>query len=69
MICYFNHRNGEAVNLRNVLSEEYVSRNARPAEIHQILENPRLIETAHEKLREDFSSGRLDPRFPRGGAR
>ena len=69
VIEYLIHRIGDGAHLRDVLGEEYVRRNASPEEIEQILENPRLVQTAHEKLREDFSSGRLDPRFPRGGAR
>jgi hypothetical protein len=44
-----------------VTQEEYVRRNASLEEVEEILGNPRLIETAHEKMREDFYSGRLDP--------
>ncbi len=50
-----------------MLGEEYVRRNASPDEVEQLLEDPRLIETAHEKMREDFSSGRLDPKPPPPG--
>jgi hypothetical protein len=61
---YICHRVGDGAHLRDVLGEEYVRRNASPDEIEQILQDPRLIETAHEKMREDFSSGRLDPDSP-----
>lgn len=62
---YVCHRVGDGAHLRDVMQEEYVRRNASPDEIEGILENPRLIETAHEKMRDDFSSNRLDPRpFP-----
>jgi hypothetical protein len=67
VIEYVIHRIGDGAHLRDVLGEEYVRRNASPVEIEQILDNPKLIETAHEKMRDDFSSGRLDPRTPRGG--
>ena len=64
VIEYVLHRIGDGAHLRDVLGEEYVRRNASPVEIEQILENPKLIETAHERMREDFSSGRLDPKSP-----
>jgi hypothetical protein len=44
------------------VQEEYVRRNATPDEVQDLLVNPRLVETAHEKMRDDFSSGHLDPR-------
>jgi len=62
VIEYVVHRIGDGAHLRDVLGEEYVRRNASPVEVEQILENPKLIETAHERMREDFSSGRLDPK-------
>ena len=62
---YVCHRVGEGAHLRDVLKEEYVRRNASPAEVEDILEHPRLVQTAHEKMREDFSSGELDPRSSR----
>ena len=65
---YVCHRVGNGAHLRDVMQEEYVRRNASPDEIEGILENPRLIETAHEKMRDDFSSGRLGPGpFPSTG--
>ena len=58
---YVIHRVQDGANLREVLQEEYVRRNATTEEVQRILENPRLIEAAGEQLREDFSSGKLDP--------
>lgn len=66
VVEYIRHRVGDGAHLRDVLQEEYVRRNASPNEIEQILEDPRLIETAHERMRDDFSSGRLDPNPPPG---
>jgi hypothetical protein len=62
---YIIHRIEDGANLREVLQEEYVRRNATSDEVQSILENPRLIEAAGEQLREDFSSGKLDPRQKR----
>ena len=62
---YVIHRIKDGVNLREVLQEEYVRRNATAEEIQSILENPRLIQAAGEQMREDFSSGKLDPRQER----
>ena len=59
---YVIHRIEDGANLREVLQEEYVRRNATTEEVQSILENPRLIEASGEQLREDFSSGKLDPR-------
>jgi hypothetical protein len=59
---YIIHRIEDGANLREVLQEEYIRRNATSDQIQSILENPRLIEAAGEQLREDFSSGKLDPR-------
>jgi len=62
---YVCHRVGDGAHFREVIQEEYVHRNASPNEIEEILEKPRLIETAHEKMRDDLTSGRLSPRaFP-----
>ena len=58
---YVTPRVQDGANLREVLQEEYVRRNATTEEVQRILENPRLIEAAGEQLREDFSSGKLDP--------
>ncbi len=62
VLGYVCHRVGGGAHLRDVLGDEYVRRNASPEEIEQLLDNPRLIETAHEKMRDDFSSGRLEPK-------
>lgn len=66
---YIVHRVGDGAHLRDVLQEEYVRRNASPQEVEGILENPELIETAHQQLRNDFSSGELDPKAPPSGTR
>jgi hypothetical protein len=62
---YVIRRIEDGANLREVLQEEYVRRNATADEVQSILENPRLIQAAGEQLREDFSSGKLDPRQTR----
>ena len=62
---YVIHRIEDGANLREVLQEEYVRRNATADEVQSILENPRLIQAAGEQLREDFSSGKLNPRQTR----
>lgn len=62
VIEYVTYRLRDGAHLRDVLGEEYVRRNASPIEVEQILENPRLIEAAYEQMREDFSSGALDPK-------
>ena len=58
---YIIHRIGEGAHLREVIQEEYVRRNASPEEVQDIIENPKLVEAAHEEMRKDFSSGELDP--------
>ena len=66
---YIIHRIGDGAHLREVLGEEYVRRNASPDEVEQILENPKLVEAAHEQMRNDFASGELDPKPPPSSAR
>ncbi len=66
---YIIHRIGDGAHLRDVLGEQYVRRNASPDEIEQILENPKLVEAAHEQMRSDFASGDLDPKRSPGSAR
>ena len=66
---YICHRVGEGAHLGDVVQEEYVRRNASQAEIDDILDNPRLVEAAHEQMRNDFSSGKLDPKSPPTSAR
>jgi hypothetical protein len=51
---YICHRVGDGAHLRDVLGEEYVRRNASPDEIEQILEDPRLIETATRRCVKTF---------------
>jgi hypothetical protein len=62
VVGYILNRIGEGAHLHDVIQEEYVRRNASPAEVEEILHNPKLLESAHEHLREDFESGELDPR-------
>src|SRR5215212_6763 len=62
---YVIHRIEDGANLREVLQEEYARRNATAEEIQSIRENPRLIQAAGEQMREDFSSGKLNPRQER----
>ena len=62
VVGYIMHRIGEGANLREVIQEEYVRRNASSAEVEEILQNPKLLHSAHEHLQQDFSSGELDPR-------
>lgn len=61
VVEYIAHRIGEGANLREVIQEEYVRRNASPSEVEEILQSPRLIESAREHLEQDFGSGDLDP--------
>lgn len=58
---YIIHRIGDGENLGDIVREEYVLRNASPDEVGEILENPRLVHSAREKLEQDFGSGDLDP--------
>jgi len=62
VLRYIISRIEDGANLREVLQEEYIRRNATPNEIRNILENPQLVEAAGEQMRKDFSSGELDPR-------
>jgi hypothetical protein len=66
---YICHRVGDGAHFRKVVQEEYVRRNASPEEVQDLLDNPRLIETAHEKMRADFSSGHLAPKQISSSAR
>ena len=69
VLDYIVHRVGhDGAHLRDVLQEEYVRRNASSEEIKDILEDPRLMEAAHEEMRKDFSSGDLDPKKPPSAA-
>jgi hypothetical protein len=61
---YIVHRIGDGGSLKDVTQEEYVRRNASPTEVDDILEHPRLVEAAREKMHKDFSSGKLYPSRP-----
>jgi len=65
---YICHRVGNGAHFRDVIKEEYIRRNASPDEVQNILENPRLVETTHEKMRGDFSPGHFDPKPSPGTA-
>jgi hypothetical protein len=62
VVGYILNRIGEGAHLRDVIQEEYVRRNASPSEVEEILHNPKLLESAHKHLEQDFGSGELDPR-------
>ncbi len=62
VVGYILNRLGEGAHLPDVIQEDYVRRNASPAEVEEILQNPKLLESAHEHMRQDFESGELDPR-------
>jgi hypothetical protein len=61
VIEYIIHRLGEGAGLQEILGEEYVRRNASPAEVDEICSNPRLVEAARERMEQDFGSEELDP--------
>lgn len=69
VIEYICHRVGEGAHLRDVLKEEYVRRHASQAELDDLLDNPRLVEAAHEQMRKDFGSGELDLKPPSSNIR
>lgn len=58
---YIVHRLNEGANLQDVVQEEYVRRNATQSQRDDIISNPRIVETARERLQEAFRSGELDP--------
>ena len=61
VIEYIIHRLGEGASLPEVIQEEYVRRNASPAEIEEICARPELVQAAREHMERDFSSGEIDP--------
>ena len=61
VIEYIIHRLGEGAGLQEILDEEYVRRNASPAEVDEICSNPRLVEAARERMEQDFGSGEFAP--------
>jgi hypothetical protein len=61
VVEYIIHRLGEGASLRGVLEEEYVRRNASPAEVDEICSRPEMVQAAREHMEQDFSSGEIDP--------
>ncbi len=61
---YIVHRMSEGANLRDITEEEYIRRNASRSQINDILDNPKIVEAAREKMQEAFKSGELDPDQP-----
>ena len=54
MLDYVVHRIGDGARLEDVLEEEYVRRHASPDEVEDILDDPRLVQTARKKMEEDL---------------
>ena len=65
---YISYRVGEGAHLEDVLKEEYVRRHADANEIQEMIDDPKLIHAAHEKMQEDFDSDELKPEPPRSSA-
>jgi hypothetical protein len=66
VVEYIIHRLGEGAGLQEIVGEEYVRRNASPAEMDEITSKPELVQAAREHMQRDFSSGKIDPtRRPR----
>ena len=66
VVEYIIHRLGEGASLKEIVEEEYVRRNASPAEVDEITAKPELVQAAREQMERDFSSGEIDPtRRPR----
>jgi hypothetical protein len=61
VVEYIIHRLREGAGLQEVIQEEYVRRNASPAEIEEICSRPELVQAAREHMEQDFSSGEIDP--------
>ena len=62
VVDYIVHRLDDGANLREIVEEEYVRRNASPQEVEHILEKPELVEAARGHMEEDFKAGGdLDP--------
>ena len=59
---YIIHRVGDGAHLRDVMQEEYVRRHLYQDEVEDILQNPKLVESARKKMEEYFSSAQLGPR-------
>ena len=66
VVEYIIHRLGEGAGLQEIVDEEYVRRNASPAEVNEICSKPELVQAARARMEQDFSSGEIDPtRRPR----
>ena len=61
VVEYIIHRLGEGAGLQEIVEEEYVRRNASPAEVHEICSKPELVQATRERMEQDFSSGDIDP--------
>jgi hypothetical protein len=61
VVEYILHRLGDGVNLKDIVLEEYVRRNASPVEVQEICSKPELVQAAREHMVQDFSSGEIDP--------
>jgi hypothetical protein len=54
VLAYIAHRLADGATLEDIVQEQYARRNASPAEIEDILDNPILVEATREKMEEDF---------------
>jgi hypothetical protein len=54
---YIVHRIGEGARLEEIVQEEYVRRQAAPAEVERILSHPELVEAAREGIRKELGTG------------
>lgn len=61
VIEYIIHRLDEGGHLADIVEEEYVRRHVSPAEVHEICSNPRMVQSARERMEQAFSSGELAP--------
>jgi hypothetical protein len=61
VVEYIIHRLGDGVSLQEIVREEYVRRNASPAEVDEICSKPELVQAARERMEQYFSSGEIDP--------
>ena len=61
VVEYIIHRLGEGAGLQEIVGEEYVRRNASPAEVDEITSKPELVQAARENMERDFRSGEIDP--------
>jgi len=54
VLAYIAHRLADGAALEDIVQEQYVRRHASPAEVEDILDDPRLVEATREKMEEDF---------------